>query len=656
MAERSPNDACPMSTTFPRLFSPLAIGAHRLRNRIVMLPHGTSMVVRGAPTEDDIAYYVRRAAAGPGLMVTGASVTSPDSTRRGRKLIETFNDEALPMLARRAAAVRAEGAAIVGQIVHLGRESIGMESDWPLLAPSALRSPRDLQAPREMDDAQIRRVISDFATCARNLEATGHDGVEIHGAHGYLVGQFLSPATNRRVDRWGGDPERRLRFLVEVIEVIREACGTNFLLGLRLSADEEIADGLELPDTRRIVEALATGHPVDYLSVTLGTRGSYVKDATQPAAGAARAAAMLREASGFVTIAGQRFTSPATAESALAAGHADAIGFARAFVADARWVAKAAEDMPERIRPCVGLNQDCRAFAPHLHCAVNPRAGRESDPRFDDDARASRSRRIAVIGGGPAGLEAARTAAARGHKVTLYEASDGLGGQFLYAASIPGRSELSRLVDHLRSEAVRLGVSIRLQHRIDVLDDLAEPVDAVILATGAQPQPLPAHFDLQSAIGWLDILRDGTPEPRGSGHALVQDDGTGFWWTYGIANALVDAGWRITVATPASAIAAAIPAESLTPLLVRLGGEDTQYRLLTTLLDVRDGEAHLADITSGAETRLACDLAVVQTGRRSIDLDTGRFPGIRLHRIGDCVTPRRVSNALFEARLASAAL
>lgn len=645
-----------MSAAFPRLFSPLAIGVRRLRNRIAMLPHGTSMVAQGAPTEDDIAYYRRRAAAGPGLMVTGASVTSLDSTRRGRKLIETFNGDALPMLARRAAAVRAEGAAIVGQIVHLGRESIGMESDWPLLAPSALRSPRDLQAPRTMDDADIDRIVADFAACARNLEATGHDGVEIHGAHGYLVGQFLSPATNHRDDRWGGDPERRLRFLFEVIEAIRAGCGRDFMLGLRLSADEEIADGLELADTRRIVEQLAARHPVDYLSITLGTRGSYVKDATQPAALAARAAAMLREASGIVTIAGQRFTAPALAEAALASGQADAIGFARAFVADARWVEKAASGLPERIRPCVGLNQDCRAFAPHLHCAVNPRAGRENDPRFDDTARASTPRSVAIIGGGPAGLEAACTAAGRGHAVTLYEAGDGLGGQFLYAASVPGRGELTRLVDHLRGEATRLGVSIRLRHPVDGLDALVAPADTVILATGAEPHPLPAHLDTGMAMRWLDILRDGAPEPRGGRHALVQDDGTGFWWTYGVANALVDAGWRVTIATPASAIAAAIPAESLAPLLVRLGAQDTQYRPLTMLADIREGAAWLADITGGAETALPCDLVVVQTGRRPIDLDAGRFPGVRLLRIGDCVAPRRVSNALFEARLAAGAL
>lgn len=647
-----------MSTAFPLLFSPLQIAGTTLKNRIVMLPHGTSMVADGAPTDDDIAYYTRRAASGPGLMITGASVTSLDSTRRGRKLIETYNDAALPALARRAAAVRAEGAAIVGQIIHLGREAIGMDTDWPLLAPSAIRSPRDLQAPRAMDADDIDRVVADFARSARNLAATGHDGVEIHGAHGYLVGQFLSPATNRRDDRWGGDPVRRARFLLDIIEAIRAACRPGFILGLRLSADEEIAGGIELADTRRLVELLAAQQPVDYLSITLGTRGAYVKDATQPVAGAARAAAVVREASDIVTIAGQRITSPAVAEAVLAARQADAIGFARAFVADARWVAKAAADTPARIRPCIGLNQDCRAFAPHLHCAVNPAAGRERDPRFDEDRDAPTRRIVAVVGGGPAGMEAARTAAARGHAVTLYEASESLGGQFLYAAAVPGRAELARIVDHLGSEMRRLGVAVRLGERVDDAHALAAGTDTVILASGARPAALEPHLAAAGAVCWLDILRDGAPPPRGEGRALVQDDGTGFWWTYGVANALADAGWQVTVATPSSAIAAAIPAESLGPLLVRLGGGGAWYRPLSALLGVSDGGARLADIASGLETEIACDLVVVQTGREPVAIDATRFAaaGLSVHRIGDCVAPRRVSNALFEARLVAGML
>lgn len=636
---------------FPRLFSPVEIGPVTLRNRIVMLPHGTSMVVDGAPTDDDIAYYEDRARSGVGLMITGAAVVSPDTARRGRKLIETYNDQVLPALARRAAAVRAQGAAIVGQIIHLGRESIGMESDHPLLAPSPIRSPRDPFPPHEMDDADIRRIIADFARSAANLKATGHDGVEIHGAHGYLVGQFLSPATNHRDDGWGGDPVRRMRFLFELIDAIRTACGDDFLLGLRLSADEELADGLELPDTRRIVEAIARDHPVDYLSVTQGTRGAYVKDVTQPEATAARAAGVLRDASGLVTIVGQRFTSPALAEKALADGQADAVGFARAFVADGDWVAKAARGEANRIRPCVGLNQDCRAFAPHLHCAVNPLAGRERDPAFASFKPAAEPRRIAIVGGGPAGMEAARIVALRGHRATLYEASDGLGGQFLYAAAIPERSGLLRLIDHLQSELRRLPVDIHLGRRIDYPGDLVGHADAIVLATGAVPRPLDPERDGAGVCGWLDIFRDGAPAPYGSGQVLVQDDGSGFWWTYGVANALVDAGWQVTLSTPSATIAGAIPAESVAPLLVRLGTGDTRYEVLSELLQAGEGVANLMSLTSGAERTIAADLVVVQTGRSVAGPRPAIFSdrGLEVHSIGDCVAPRRLSQALFEA-------
>jgi len=636
---------------FPLLYSPFTIGKVTLRNRIVMLPHGTSMVADGAPTDDDIAYYEARARSGAGLLITGAAVVSPDTARRGRKLIETYNDDVLPMLARRAAAVRAQGAAIVGQIVHLGRESIGMESDYPLLAPSAIRSPRDPFPPHEMDEADIRGIIADFARSAANLKATGHDGVEIHGAHGYLVAQFLSPGTNRRADRWGGDSQRRMRFLFELIDAIREACGTDFLLGLRLSADEEVADGLELPDTKRIVEAVAQAHPVDYLSVTLGMRGAYVKDATQPEAAAARAAGALAAASGLVTVVGQRFTSPALAEAVLAAGQADAVGFARAFVADGDWVAKAERGEEDRIRPCIGLNQDCRAFAPHLHCAVNPLAGRERDSAFARMEPAAHPRRIAVVGGGPAGMEVARIAALRGHQVTLYEAGDGLGGQFLYAAAVPRRTGLLRLIDHLQGELRHLPVSVERNRRIDGPGDLASAADTVVLATGATPRPLDPERHGTGVMAWIDILRDGAPAPHGAGHALVHDDGSGFWWTYGVANSLVDAGWQITISTPSAAIAGAIPSESLAPLLVRLGAGNVRFHLLSELLYAENGTANLICLTSGAEVEIEADLIVVQTGRAPAGPLPAAFVecGLSLHAIGDAVAPRRVSHALFEA-------
>ncbi|GFM30631.1 FAD-dependent oxidoreductase [Novosphingobium sp. PY1] len=653
--------ACQQRTmdTFPRLFSPLQIGTLALENRIVMLPHGTSMLADGMLTEGDIAYYERRARTRPGLMITGASVVSPDTARRGRKLLENYSDHALEGLAKRVEAVHQHGVPIVGQIIHLGRESIGAESDYPLLAPSPLRSPRDLFAPQEMDDAQIREVIEAFALSAANLEKTGHDGVEIHGAHGYLVAQFLSPATNHRSDRWGGTPERRMRFLREIIETIRGTCGASFLLGLRLSADEEIADGLEIADTRRIVEVIARDCPPDYVSVTLGTRGAYVKDVTQPAAMAARAAGILREASGLVTIAGQRMTSPEVAEHVLEAGQADAIGFARAFVADADWVAKAASGEAGRIRPCIGLNQDCRAFAPHLHCAVNPATGRELESPFAQvPSPTDVPRRIAVVGGGPAGMEAARVAALRGHDVTLHEASDGLGGQFLLASSVPERAGLRRLLDYLQGELRLLGVDVRLGSRISGADDLSGSYDAVIVATGAEPNPIDAERFGPGAMRWFEVLTEGAPAPRGNNKVLMVDDGSGFWWTYGVANALVDAGWQLTLATPSATIAAAIPTESVAPLLGRLGGGQARYLPLTEVLGADEEGVDLVNLASGEVIRETFDLLVVQTGRSPVSELRKSLAAVtkEMRSVGDCLAPRRVSHAIFEAFRAAATI
>ena len=638
---------------YPRLFAPFTLGRLALANRIVMLPHGTSMVRDGGITAADIAYYEARARSGPGLMITGAAIVHPTSAVRTRKLVEPYNEAVLEGLKRRVDAVHAHGVRIVGQIVHLGREMIGSEFDSAPLAPSAIRSPRDPFPPHALRQHEIDDIVEAFGVCAANLKRTGHDGVEIHGAHGYLVAQFLSPATNQRSDGYGGTPEKRMRFLREVVESIRKHCGEDFLLGLRLSADEEIADGLEIPDTARIGKALAGDGLVDYLSITLGTRGMYVKDVTAPEATAARAAGIIRDACGMPIIVGQKINSPEVAEQVLAAGQADLIGMARSLIADPEWVLKASTGRAAEIRPCIGLNQDCRSFAPHLHCAANPLAGRELEPEFQTLVPAAVRRRIAVIGGGPGGLEAARVAALRGHDVTIFEATDGLGGQFLYAASLPHRSPLRRLIDHLQGEVRRLEIEVHLNRRVDGIDDLGGTFDAAIVATGATAKPLDEELGGNQVATWFEILEQGAPPPSGSGRAVMVDDGSAFWWTYGVAESLMEAGWRVIIATPSAAIAGNIPAESVGPLLSRLGGGGTEYRVLTVLDAVGPGTASLMNATSGEVDVLACDLIVVQTGRSSNArlVDTLRDAGLETHAIGDCVAPRRVSNALFEGQL-----
>lgn len=636
---------------FPRLFAPLQLGRETLQNRVVILPHGTSMLRDGAITEDDIEYYRRRAAGRPGMIVTGAAVVHPSSARRQRVLVEDYSDHVLPGLAKRAAIMREHGVVPVGQLIHLGRELIGMDSDIPAMAPSPIRSPRDPFAPREMDHADIAEIVHAFGHSAANLKRTGHAGVEIHSAHGYLPAQFLSPATNHRSDAYGGDPVRRFRFLRETIEAIRRDCGDDFLLGVRLSADEETGEGIEIPDTLRIVEQLQALGCVDYVSITLGVRGAYVKDLSQPEATAARAAGIVRENCDLPVIVGQRITRPELAEQILAEGKADMIGMARAFIADPDWLARVREGKVEQVRPCLGLNQDCRAFAPHLHCAVNPQAGRERVTPFDGSAAAERSRRVAIIGGGPAGLEFARAAALRGHRPEIFEAGDGVGGQFLYAASVPHRGGLRKLIDFYQTELRRLAVPIHLDHPVAGLAELGPGYDDVVVAIGARAREVPEEFAAPHARSWWSILAEGAPAPSGQGRALMVDDGSGFWWNYGVAEALVTAGWQVTYATPSAAVGYQIPVESVGPMLSRLGRGQTRYRILTQLFALDEGVAQLADMTSGTIDEVECDLVVLQTGREPVRLgDAAVRDGVRMHQIGDCVAPRRMANAVFDAQ------
>jgi 2,4-dienoyl-CoA reductase (NADPH2) len=611
-----------------------------------MLPHGTAMVQGGIPTEEDIAYYAARAR-GLGLVITGATVATPDAAFRARILTEGWNADARAVMQRRCDVVHAAGAKIVGQLCHLGRESTGMDSEYAPKGPSAIRSPRDPWPPQEMDEGQILAFIDGFATAALNLQAAGYDGVELHAAHGYLFAQFMSEASNHRTDAWGGSMENRTRLVTETVARVRAVCRPDFIIGVRLSADEETADGLGVRDTVGIGQLLAGQGETDYLNITIGMRGAYVKDATHPAAPAARAAGIIRAETGLPVIVGQKIQTPEMAEKLLADGVADLVGMARALIADPGFADKARSGQAARIRPCVGLNQDCRAFSPHLHCSLNPEVGRETRAPFDRITPAT-PKRLAIIGGGPAGLEAARIATARGHKVTIFEATEALGGQFLLAASLPGRSGLLRMVDHLVDEMRHADVVIRFNTRIDDLSALDADFDEVIVATGALPAGLPDAPGPLPTLSWAEVLRDGAPAPFGSGRAVFADDGTGFWFTYGVAEMLVAAGWHLTLLTTSAALGGHLPHESVAPMLGRLGAGGTDFRVLMAVEATGAGVVTAVNLTSGAEHIIPADLLVVQTGRI---VAPHPHKGARpVHAIGDCVTPRRITHALFEAQ------
>ncbi|WKN48466.1 FAD-dependent oxidoreductase [Nocardioides sp. Arc9.136] len=643
-------------TDFPHVFSPFALGSMTLKNRLVALPAGTSMAQGGVPTHGDTEHFERLAAGGVGLVIGGATVVHPTTTLRSRKLVEAYLEEFVPAAAAKVEVVHRHGARFIGQLCHLGREFIGGESDSPPVAPSAVKTARDAYPPHELTVPEIESIVEGWRISTAHLVAAGADGVEIHGAHGYLPAQFMSPLTNRRTDDFGGSFDNRMRFVRLVVEAMRSVTPEGFVLGVRLSGEEEVPGGMGVDDCVRIAGDLA-GRGIDYVSITHGTRGTYVKDSTGPDAVAVPSAARVRAATGLPTLVGQRIRDAATADHIVRSGHADLVGMARALIADPDLPVKSRDGRLGEVRGCLGINQDCRAFDPHLHCAVNAEVGRGRHPAVG--RRAAEVKDVYVVGGGPAGLEAARVAAGRGHRVVLFERARTLGGSARVAAASPHRATFIDVVDFLERELRRLRVEVNLAAGIDA-EDLAEVrrlAGHVVVATGSRCAPVPAALEGRPAVTVDDAILGRLPDlsPR---RAVVYDEGEGFWPAYSAAEALAQRGWRVTFATPLTALASRVPAESAGPLLTRLGAAGVDLRVAHAL-EVpagASGPVLLRPVFGGPVLELDDVLTVWHRPRVPV-LDLGPVadrsdPAVSV--VGDCVSPRRLSHAIAEGYRAGA--
>ena len=640
-----------MEGSYPHVFSPFRLGGFDVKNRLVALPAGTSLVEGGVPTHGDVEHFERLAQGGVGLVIAGAMVVHPTSALRSGKLVEAYQDAVVPAMKEKADVVHLHGSRLVGQLVHLGREFIGGESDQPPVAPSSIKTARDAYPPHELTVADIDDIIEGWRVSTQHLVEAGLDGVEIHAAHGYLPAQFMSPLTNRRTDDFGGSFDNRMRFLHLVIESMRSVSPDGFALGVRLSGEEDIPGGMGIDDCVRIAEDLTSFGGVDYFSITHGTRGTYVKDSTGPDAVAVPSASRVRAATGVPTLVGQRIRDVATAEHAIKSGHADLVGMARALIADPDLPVKSRTGRLDEIRGCLGINQDCRAFDPHLHCAVNAEVGRARPATVG--VQVSRPKEIYVIGGGPAGLEAARVSAERGHRVTLFERDTALGGAVRVAAASPHRATLIDIVDYLDRETRRLKVDVNLGAHIaaDDLEEIRGIADHVVLATGSKVAPLPAALGSWPAAHVEDVLTGDATVSGPPGPVVVYDESDGFWPAYSAAEALAQRGWQVTFATALAGLAPRVPHESVGPLLRRLGDAGVTMHVATRLVvpDDADGPLVLRPVFGGADVELGPALVVWHQPRIGDDaLVRGMSPSDALTTIGDCVTPRRIGHAIAE--------
>ncbi|NPV27163.1 MAG: FAD-dependent oxidoreductase [Firmicutes bacterium] len=467
------------------LFSPIAIGTLELKNRLVMPAMHLHFCPDGFVNDRLIRFYVERAKGEVGLIIVGGCGVDEFSYSG---MIKINDDCYLPGLTRLATEVKRHGARIVAQLFQAGRYASSRDTGRQPVAPSPIPSKLTRETPRELTLTEIEDIIDRFAQAARRAQAAGFDGVEVIASAGYLICQFLSPVTNKRTDEFGGDLTGRMKFGLEVARRIKLATGPDYPLIYRVSGHEFMPGGNTNQEIRVFCQELEKVG-VNAINVTGGWHETTVPQITMnlPRGGFVYLAQGIKEAVGIPVVACNRINDPVLAEQILIDGQADLIGIARGLIADPELPRKARQGRLREIRKCIGCNQGCldAIFAQQsVHCLVNAQAGKEEERTLK---AANQGKRVLVIGGGPAGMEAARVAALRGHQVTLWEQANVLGGQLVLAAVPPGRAEFTSLVDFLVGQLERLGVEVVLGQSADPKKVVSFRPDVVVVATGAKP-------------------------------------------------------------------------------------------------------------------------------------------------------------------------
>ena len=666
------------------LLEPFQLKHLKIRNRVFTSAHEPAYSVEGMPTDRYRLYHEERAKGGVGLTMTaGSAVVAEDSAPVFGNL-HAYDDAIVPWIQRLTDGVHEHGAACMIQLTHLGRRSIWSHDNWlPVVAPTSLREPAHRAIPKEAEDWDIERIIRKFADAAERMQAGGMDGIEIE-SYGHLFDQFYSPTTNFREDEFGGSLENRLRFSTRVLEAMRERVGPEFILGLRMSIDEVVPEGLDYNAGIEILKEFEATGLIDFVNVI---RGLVATDAQlsnvipihgMPAAPHLDFAGLVKENTGLAVLHASKIDDVATARYAIQEGKVDLVGMTRAHMADPHIVLKVIEEREEQIRPCVGATFCLDGIYENGEalCVHNAATGREAIMPHKV-LPAEKHRKIIVIGAGPAGLEAARVAGERGHEVTVFEAMPKAGGQIALTVRNKRRQDFQGVVDWRLAELDRLGVEIIYDHIAEQEDISALNPDVVIIATGGLPQMPPLEKGAELAVTSWDVL-SGEVIPQGN--VLLYDD-NGTHSALSTAEIIAQSGADLEIVTPERTLGVEIGGVNHVPYARTFNETETRVTLNQRVMSASKENDRLvielgSDHSSHRSTR-EVDYLVVDHGTlpnadlylelKSLSCNQGEIDhnallngqpqpcfedeqeSFALYRIGDAVANRNIHAAIYDA-------